>query len=86
VLVRDIRLGLTVVPVELIERAAALLDDVDSEGSIVLDAPAEFVTIVDIEFSTDASGNVRLISGYLALGIDALTTHVPTYETAPDKS
>jgi hypothetical protein len=40
-----------------------------------LDLPAEFVPIVDIEFSTDTSGNIRLIPRYLALGVDAFTAH-----------
>jgi hypothetical protein len=85
VLVRDLRLVLTVVAVEITERAVTLLDDFDSEGSIVCDAPAEFVPIVDIELSTDASRNVRLISRYLALGINALATHVQEEETEPYK-
>jgi len=76
VFVGDLRFSITVVAVEIVERAMTLLDDVDSEGSIVLDAPAEFVAVVDIELSTDVGGDVRLISRYLALGVDALATHV----------
>jgi hypothetical protein len=72
----DLRFSITVVAVEITERATTLLDDLDSEGSIVLNVPAEFVAVVDIELSTDVGGNIRLISRDLALGVDALATHV----------
>jgi hypothetical protein len=70
-----LRFLITVVAVEITECTATLLDDVDAERPIVLDVPAEFVAVVDIEFSTDVSGNIRLIPGHLALRVDALTTH-----------
>ena len=65
-----------VVPVEVTERTAALLDDSHTECAVIFDVPAEFVAVVDVQFLADVGGNVRLIPRNLALGIDTLATHI----------
>ena len=66
-------------------RSEPLKDDLDADRSIVLDSPAAFVAVVDVEFSTDASRNVRPISRHLALGVDTHATQTREQETVPDR-
>jgi len=81
----DLRFLITVVAIEITERAATLVDDLDAERPIVRDVPAECIAVVDIKLSSDVSRNIRLIARHLALGVDALATHARAYESSPDK-
>ena len=72
---RDVGLSVTVVSVEVAERAASLLDDLDAEGPVVFDVPAKPVAVVDVELASDASGDVCLGPRHRTLGVDALAAH-----------
>jgi len=54
----DFGFPVTVVSVEITERAAPLLNNLNGEHAVVLD-PSESVAVVDVEVPADASGNVR---------------------------
>jgi len=64
----DCRRPIAVVAIEAVERTATPVDDSNAERPIVLDAPAKFVTVIDVEFPANAGGNIRLISRNLAQG------------------
>jgi len=56
VLALDVSLSVAVVPVEVVERPAALLNDPDAKRVVALDPPAERVPVVDLQLPTDVSG------------------------------
>jgi len=73
--VGDVGLFVAVVALELAECPSVLLDDLDTKCPVIFDLPAEFVTVVYIELSTDTSGDICLIPRHLALGVDVFTAH-----------
>jgi hypothetical protein len=48
--------------------------------------PTELIAIIDIEFTPNPGGNVCLISGHLAFGVDSVTAHTSWYVTGREKS
>jgi hypothetical protein len=73
---RDIGRLLTSVAVEVGERARWLLDHVDPNAPVVFELPTELITIVDIEFPPNPGGDIRLVSGHLAFGVDSVAAPV----------
>jgi len=67
VLVLDICRLLAIVAVEVAERAASLPDNLDVEGPVVCNLPAEFVAVADVEFPSDTSRNLSLTPRNCAL-------------------
>lgn len=72
----DVGSDLTIVAVEVAERAVSLLDDLDAKRTVGIDMPPESVPVIDVELSANAGGNVCLITGNCTLGVDTFTIHV----------
>jgi len=58
---RDVGIRLTLVTIEIGERACLLLDDLNANAPIIFDMPLELVTVVNTEFTPNSSRDVRLI-------------------------
>ncbi|SEM04354.1 hypothetical protein SAMN04488691_11713 [Haloferax larsenii] len=65
----------TVIPIEIRKRSTPLLDDTDSDTSVFFEMPTELISIVDPQFSTNPSWDIRLVPRHLAFSVYRFTAH-----------
>jgi hypothetical protein len=66
---------LTLVAIEFGEGTRLLLDDLHADAAVVFELPPELIAVVDVEFTPNPGGDVRLVPRHFAFGVGPVAAH-----------